>query len=121
MAQPNTASVSQAVWCWTTCNHGCQMSLIFIASHLSHCAYGEKKCPVAKTGMGLENMERHADTQEGGFSALIHTAMAAHVFMEIRMNSNLRSAGKQINKCSFQTLDTAVTCFTQMHLCVPST
>lgn len=78
------------------------MSLIFIASHLSHCAYGGKKCPVVKTGVGLENMECHADTQEGGFSALIHTAAAAHVCMEMRVNSNLRSVDKQIYKCSFR-------------------
>jgi len=33
---------------------------------------------------------------------LIHTTAAAHVCMGMRMNSNLRSVGKQTNKCSFR-------------------
>lgn len=62
----------------------------------------KKKSPVAKTGMGLENVECHADRQEGGSSALIHAAGAARVCVEMRMNSNLRSVRKQINKCGFR-------------------
>lgn len=70
-------------------------------SSVSLCLW-RKKCPVVKTGVGLENMECHADTQEGGFSVLIHTAAAARGCVEMRVNSNLRSAGKQIDKCSIR-------------------
>lgn len=62
----------------------------------------EKKisCSEDKNGGGECGMPcRHA---KAGFSVLIHTAAAAHVYMEMRMNSNLGSAGKQINKDSFR-------------------
>lgn len=78
------------------------MSLIFVASHLSHCAYGEKNLSYSedRNGVGEHGAPcRHAG---GGFSALTHAAVAAHVCMEMRMSLNLRSIGKQINKCGFR-------------------
>lgn len=68
-------------------------------SSVSLCLW-KKKCPAVKTGVGLENVECHADTQEGGFSVLIHTAAAARGCVEMRVNSDLRSAGKQTSAAS---------------------
>ena len=61
MAQSNPASMSQAVWCWTT-HVTLHVKCRLLSLHLiCLTVLMEKKCPVVKTGKGLENMECHAD------------------------------------------------------------